>query len=480
MSRSSRSNLRIIWCGDAVASTGFSKCTHAACDYLHSQGHEIIVLGINYYGQDHSYPYAIYPCHNPLDGALGYTGEDRLPQFIVRYQPDVVIILQDPWNIKGYLDRIDTYIEAVGRVDELPANFKMPILITWLAVDARNQKSGVELNRLDHVVTWTQFGIDELVQGGYHGASSIIGCGVDTGTYKPLDKQTCRQKHLPKGVLQDAFIVGVVGRNQMRKRLDLTIQYFSEWVHQYDVQDAWLFLHVGPTGDDYCDILSLAKFYKITGRVIMSVPQMGHGHSEETMAEVYNCFDIYMTTTQGEGWGLPALESMACGIPAIAPDWSGLGEWAKDAAILVPCSSTALNNGTPVPYTIGGIADKKEFIFSLHNLYCSCLDGREYVRYNRLRDRGLQLASRLTWSSVGQQWAALLEDINRGTRQVNQVENRVDEYDEVWNSVSDRFFEENDKEYNRGVSGSCVAVQVCHEHLEPEPCQTCLLSEEPV
>ena len=37
---------------------------------------------------------------------------------------------------------------------------------------------------------------------------------------------------------------------------------------------------------------------------------------------VYRSADCFVLTTRGEGWGMPIMEAMACGIPAIATDWS--------------------------------------------------------------------------------------------------------------------------------------------------------------
>ncbi len=40
------------------------------------------------------------------------------------------------------------------------------------------------------------------------------------------------------------------------------------------------------------------------------------------MPTLYRSADCFVTATRGEGWGMPILEAMACGLPAIATNWS--------------------------------------------------------------------------------------------------------------------------------------------------------------
>ena len=41
------------------------------------------------------------------------------------------------------------------------------------------------------------------------------------------------------------------------------------------------------------------------------------------LATLYRSADCFVSPSRGEGWGLPLVEAMACGLPAIATDWGG-------------------------------------------------------------------------------------------------------------------------------------------------------------
>jgi glycosyltransferase involved in cell wall biosynthesis len=397
--------MKVLWVGDAAVSSGFARCTHAVCDELHRAGHEVHVLGINYFGDPHGYPYKIWPCLNLHDHGRELFGTDRLPRMIERLEPDAVVLLNDPWNVPQYLRSIRDYTDAKLRHGPI---------IGWLAVDAKNQR-GAPLNDLDHVVVWTEFAADELRAGGYDGTPSVVPLGVDLDLFGPVDRQDARRIACPPGVPEDAFIVGVVGRNQPRKRLDLTIAYFADWVTRYNVDDAWLYLHVAPTGERSCDVLSLVHYHGVQSRVVLSEPDIGLGLPSGQMPAIYSAFDVYLSTTQGEGWGLPTLEAMACGVPCIVPDWSGLGSWTEDAAMKVACDSTALTAPMNAKaYTVGGVPSAKAVVWALNITYRNP-DHREH-----LRERGLVMATRYPWMATGVRFRQVLEGVV-GERQPEEV-----------------------------------------------------------
>lgn len=57
---------------------------------------------------------------------------------------------------------------------------------------------------------------------------------------------------------------------------------------------------------------------------------------EHLLPSLYNASDIFMFPSLYEGFGLPVLEAMACGLPVLCSNTSSLPEVAGDAAILLP------------------------------------------------------------------------------------------------------------------------------------------------
>jgi glycosyltransferase involved in cell wall biosynthesis len=68
--------------------------------------------------------------------------------------------------------------------------------------------------------------------------------------------------------------------------------------------------------------------------------------SQARLAELHRGADCFVLPTRGEGWGMPILEAMACGLPAIATNWSGPAEFLTE------------ENGYPLPISSLASADE--------------------------------------------------------------------------------------------------------------------------
>jgi glycosyltransferase involved in cell wall biosynthesis len=385
---------RLLWIGDACCSTGFARITHGVLDVVRHSW-DVCVLGLNAQGEPHDYPYRVWPCYPGGD----FWGIGRMRELIYKLEPDLIVIQNDPWNFPRYM-------EHVGKIPVVAA----------VAVDGKNCR-GRDLNGVKHAIFWTGFGADEAAQGGYRGPASVIPLGVDLETYQPRPRQLAREQLGLSPKLMPAFIVGTVCRNQPRKRLDLTVMYFAEWVKSRSVEDAYLYVHANPIGREDMptglsaeafDVPQLMSYFGLGGRLIWSNPEIMRGDSEEHIVRTYNAFDVQMTQSQNEGWDLPVMEGMACGIPQIVPEWAALGEWAHDAAMLVQCTTFAC---TPNKVNaIGGIPDRMQTLEWLDSIY----ESKHGQLWARCRQRGLDLVRQpqFRWSAIGQAYADVFDRVH--------------------------------------------------------------------
>lgn len=379
--------MKLLWVGDAGCPSGFARATHGVLDTLR-HSFDVTVLGINYRGDPHDYPYPIFAAAPGGD----FMGIGRMVWMCDYIKPDVIIIQNDGWNIPEYVERVRKFKEF----NHIP-------IVAVVAVDGKNFDRRW-LDGLAHVIFWTKFAQDEAKRAGFRGPSTVIPLGVDTSIYFPQSK---RQARKDRGIeaAADSFIIGNVNRNQPRKRWDLLIRYFAEWALSGPILDAYLFLHTAPTGDTSIRVRELAAYYGVIERLILVEPPTWYGVEDKMLATTYNCFDVNLSTTQGEGFGLTTLEAMACGVPCVLPKWSALGDWATEGALMVPCPTTAI--GPPYVNVIGGVADQAATVAALDRLY------RDRALLKEQGERALALAQQLRfqWKSVGERYDEVLSSV---------------------------------------------------------------------
>lgn len=84
-------------------------------------------------------------------------------------------------------------------------------------------------------------------------------------------------------------------------------------------------------------------------RVLSRLLYLGGNLSARQLAALYQCADVYVSTSQAEGFNLPALEAAACGLPVICPALGPAGEFLDPAYTLAIDSrcATILLEGEP-------------------------------------------------------------------------------------------------------------------------------------
>jgi glycosyltransferase involved in cell wall biosynthesis len=121
-----------------------------------------------------------------------------------------------------------------------------------------------------------------------------------------------------------------VGTLQPRKNLARLIEAFAR------VPEPHALVLAGKKGWLYSDILSRAESLGIGHRVVFTgyVP-------DEDLPALLSGASLFVFPSLYEGFGLPVLEAMACGVPVVCSDASSLPEVAGDAAILFPPTDAA-------------------------------------------------------------------------------------------------------------------------------------------
>ena len=153
--------------------------------------------------------------------------------------------------------------------------------------------------------------------------------GVDTSVMRPLGRELARQKI---GIPQDAFLVGVVAANKgnpSRKSLVEILQAFAEVRRKNE--KAILYLHTDISGEFArgVPLIPVMEALRLPDDSVRFADQYRIYYdpvSPQLMALLYSAMDVLAHPSTGEGFGIPALEAQACGVPVITTDFTAMRE----------------------------------------------------------------------------------------------------------------------------------------------------------
>ena len=197
-------------------------------------------------------------------------------------------------------------------------------------------------------------------------AVTVTPNGVDRSVFYPDAKQ--KEFDLPQ-----RYIL-FVGSLEPRKNLDLLMHTWNDI--KDDFKTTWLMV-VGVGGN----VFKTVNFSNQMERVRW----LGYV-GDETLAGLYAEATVFVLPSQDEGFGLPALEAMASGVPVIVSDGGALPETVRDAGL-----TFCLSN--PV---------------GLRNALTECLSNADLR--SKLREKGLARAGQFSWERTAESvWKNLNE-----------------------------------------------------------------------
>ena len=124
-------------------------------------------------------------------------------------------------------------------------------------------------------------------------------------------------------------------------------------------KDTILHAHTSMVYPGGYDLKLLSEFYGISKNIFyISGMSLNSGTPNEEMAKLYNIADCHVSATMGESFGLPVLESMACGVPQIFPNHTTGPELVGEPETGLLIELLKMKNGQEYGWTGPTISDK--------------------------------------------------------------------------------------------------------------------------
>ena len=301
---------RILWHSTAPwANSGYGVQTALWAQKLTEMGHEVIIS--TFWGLTGSATQ--WNGILVLPGFGGAYCSPSLGQHARHVNPDLVITLGDVWVLDP----------AVLR--ELP-------LAHWLPGDCRPMSTAdrnvIEATGTSKLIAMSRFGQERFRAAGFD--ARYVPHAIDFGIFKPTADRAAARAQC--GLSDDQFVIGVNAANNdaIRKAPAEMLLAFAKFTQSHP--DAVLSLHTGVHQDGGQDLEAIAENLGITDRIrVVDQYRYAAGMVElPDLAEWYGCLDVLCAATFGEGFGIPIVESLACGVPVITTRCSSMEELNPD------------------------------------------------------------------------------------------------------------------------------------------------------
>ena len=213
-------------------------------------------------------------------------------------------------------------------------------------------------------------------------AIEVVSEGPDS-CFRPLELQSedeaiLERYHLPA----DVPLILYVGGISPHKNLDGLLRAAAQLANS-----PWHLVLVGDYASDsfwgcYHDVLELAQSLSLADRVTFT------GYAPDAdLVLIYNLATMLVLPSMSEGFGLPVIEAMACGLPVAASNRNSLPEIIGEAGLLFDPLSTS------------------EMAETIARLL------RDEPLRRELREKGLKRAESFSWSASAQRLVTILEEV---------------------------------------------------------------------
>jgi glycosyltransferase involved in cell wall biosynthesis len=212
---------------------------------------------------------------------------------------------------------------------------------------------------------------------------TVIYEAADT-KFKPLPDKASQAKRIKeKYKIKDDFILHV-GTLNPRKNLEFLVSVYSEVVKKFPNTNLVI---AGKKGWYYESLIEKVNSLDLGKKVLF----IGYIDEEDKVA-MYNAATMLVFPSLYEGFGLPPLEAMSCGVPVVASNRSSIPEVVGEGGLLIDPT------------------DIKAWTDGICLFLKSPKDREKYGQY------GIKQASKFSWSKTAQETISVYDKVLKGNK----------------------------------------------------------------
>ena len=273
-----------------------------------------------------------------------------------------------------------------------------------------------KLKEFDELWVPSKWQRDVTIKQGYpEDKIKVVPEGVDTNTFYP--EETTHEL-----TSDGRFKFFLAGRWDYRKSTKEIIETFLNTFNENDPVDLIVSIDNPFSGDGLETTENRLEYYGLTDPRIKVV----HFPSRENYIKILKSCNVFLSCARSEGWNLPLIEAMACGIPSIYSNCSGQLEFAKGKGIPVnifgekPANDSSYNHFND---TVGNYYEPDFNHLQLMMMY-------SYKKYNECKKTALEESKEIrrnfSWEKVGQiGYKTIMDFYERNKYKNYQLKNKI-------------------------------------------------------
>lgn len=277
--------------------------------------YDIAVAGWHYQNQRHLYPFHIYPITK-----MSSITHEQIAAAIDDFAPDIVLGLGD----------LDYFLNFY----DLKKFFEKQKIIRWvvhLTVDGQplNPFWKNALESMDDVFVCTNYGKKWLENLSDKVVAKVIPLGYSQTVFGDTNH---REMLKVANNYKDTFVFIVNQQNTVRHNLNAVLWAYRAFLNRHPDAKVLMVMNCDPADPAGPNLKFELKRAHLEGKLILGDnDSVMKTKGDEEVNGLYNMADCIIAASCNEGFGLPIIEGMACGLPAIVNSYSALEELVTEA-----------------------------------------------------------------------------------------------------------------------------------------------------